>query len=55
MNQVSGQWRFVDSYVHLDSGGNFHDDLARFYHSEQFDQEERKQLASRSAARFFGL
>jgi hypothetical protein len=34
MNQASDQWRFIDSHVNLDSGGNFHDDLARFCHSK---------------------
>ena len=41
--------------LNTDSGGSFYDDLVRFYHSQEFDQEVRRQLASRSAARFFGL
>jgi len=41
--------------LNTDSGGNFHDDLFRFYQSEQFDQEVKKQLAKLSASRFFGL
>jgi predicted metal-dependent TIM-barrel fold hydrolase len=41
--------------LNTDSGGSFHDDLFRFFHSEQFGPDIRKQLAKNSASSFFGL